>query len=49
VKTLPFTIFYIEEDIFVAVPLEDDGEYDKRMVYLLGKRALHQYQIFDIV
>ena len=46
-KTLPFTLFFIEEGIFIAVPLEADGMYDKRMVYLLGKRALLQSDMFD--
>ncbi len=45
----PFTLFYIEEDIFIALPLGDDGKYDSRLVYLVGKRAVNQVRLFDII
>jgi hypothetical protein len=49
VKNAPFTKFFIDKDIFVIVPVEDDGTYDSRLVYILGKLALKQYSLFDIV
>ena len=48
-KKAPFTLFYVEKDIFIAVPIEDDGRYDKSLVYILGKLALEQHILFDIV
>tara|TARA_B100000085_G_scaffold233653_1_gene221191 strand:- start:789 stop:938 length:150 start_codon:yes stop_codon:yes gene_type:complete len=49
VKKPPFTLFFVKKSIFIAIPIEDDGRYDAKLVFLLGKMALEQHSLFDII
>lgn len=44
-----FTLFAIEQGIFIAIPVEDDGKFDAKIVYLVGKQAVKEYALFDLV
>tara|TARA_A200000159_G_scaffold161730_1_gene184189 strand:- start:5248 stop:5412 length:165 start_codon:yes stop_codon:yes gene_type:complete len=42
-----FTLFMVDKDIFIAVPMGEDGEYSLSLVYLMGVYALKENRLFE--
>ena len=42
-----FTLFMVDKDIFVAVPMDEEGDYSLSLVYLMGVYALKANRLFE--
>ena len=43
-----FVLFAVEKEIYIAIPVDDAGTFDSKLVFLLGKQAVKQNILFDI-
>ena len=43
-----FSLFYVDNDCYIAVPVEIGDKYDKKMVYILGTIAIRMCKEFDL-
>tara|TARA_Y100000287_G_scaffold185958_1_gene190981 strand:- start:8056 stop:8214 length:159 start_codon:yes stop_codon:yes gene_type:complete len=44
-----FSLLAVENDVYIAVPIDDDGKFDAKLVFLLGTFAVKENILFDIV
>ena len=44
-----FSLLAVDSDVYIAVPIDDDGKFDGKLVFLLGSIAIKENILFDLV
>lgn len=44
-----FSLLAVDSNIYIAVPIDDDGKFDAKLVFLLGTYAVKENALFDVI
>ena len=48
-KLSDFTLFAVDKGVYIALPVDEDGTYDSKLVFMVGTYAMIEYKKFNML